>query len=56
MVAQQTGIAYEELIGGQYKLFLEPIAYFKHNGIMMAMTAHEARSMIIRQAGPCVRQ
>ena len=42
LVAQQTGIAYEELIGGQYKLFLEPIAYFKHNGIMMAMTAHEA--------------
>ena len=36
LVAQQTGIAYEELIGGQYKLFLEPIAYFKHNGIMMA--------------------
>lgn len=33
LVAQQTGIAYEELIGGQYKLFLEPIAYFKHNGI-----------------------
>ena len=55
LVAQQTGIAYEELIGGQYKLFLEPIAYFKHNGIMMATTAMKPRSMIIRQAGPCVR-
>lgn len=49
LVAQQTGIAYEELIGGQYKLFLEPIAYFKHNGIMMAMTAHEA-ALYVRYA------
>ena len=42
LVAQQTGINYDELIGGEYKLLLEPIAYFKHNGIMYAMTAHEA--------------
>lgn len=42
LVAQQTGINYDELIGGEYKLFLEPIAYFKHNGVMYAMTAHEA--------------
>lgn len=55
LVAQQTGIAYEELIGGQYKLFLEPIAYFKHNGIMMAMTAHEA-ALYDNQAGGSLRK
>lgn len=42
LVAQQTGINYDELIGGEYKLLLEPMAYFKHNGVMYAMTAHEA--------------
>lgn len=55
LVAQQTGIVYEELIGGQYKLFLEPIAYFKHNGIMMAMTAHEA-ALYDNQAGGSLRK
>ena len=43
LVAQQHGINYDELIGGEsINCFLEPIAYFKHNGIMYAMTAHEA--------------
>lgn len=54
LVAQQTGINYDELIGGKYKLFLEPIAYFKHNGIMYAMTAHEA-ALYDNQAGGTLR-
>ena len=41
-IAELTGISYGDLITGKYKLFLEPIAYFKHNGVMYAMTAHEA--------------
>ena len=50
-IAKLSGIQYEELISGQYKLFLEPIAYFKHNGIMMAMTAHEAALYDNRNGG-----
>ena len=34
---------------------LEPIAYFKHNGIMMAMTAHEA-ALYDNQAGGSLRK
>ena len=41
-IAELTGISYDDLITGKYKLLLEPIAYFKHNGVMYAMTAHEA--------------
>ncbi len=42
MVANDTGIDYDELISGDYKLLLEPIAYFHFNGVMYAMTATEA--------------
>ena len=41
-IAELTGISYDDLITEKYKLLLEPIAYFKHNGVMYAMTAHEA--------------
>lgn len=55
LVAQQTGINYDDLIGGKYKLFLEPIAYFKHNGVMYAMTAHEA-ALYDNQTGGALRR
>lgn len=55
LVAQQAGINYDELIGGEYKLFLEPIAYFKHNGVMYAMTAHEA-ALYDNQTGGALRR
>lgn len=42
LVADKTGIAYDELISGSYKLVVEPIAYFRHNSINYAMTATEA--------------
>lgn len=42
MVANATGIGYDSLISGQYKLVIEPIAIFTFNGKMYAMTATEA--------------
>lgn len=42
MVADATGVSYEELIGGQYKIVLEPIAYMTYSGMYFCMTATEA--------------
>ena len=42
MVADAAGFDYETLIGGEYKLFLEPIAYLTFMGQRYAMTATEA--------------
>lgn len=42
MVANDTGMDYETLTNGNYKLLLEPIAYLTFQGGFMAMTAHEA--------------
>jgi len=42
MVADATGINYDTLINGEYKLLIEPIAYFMLNGITYGMTATEA--------------
>jgi hypothetical protein len=41
-IANATGMDYDILINGQYKLLLEPIAYFTFGGIKYAMTATEA--------------
>lgn len=41
-IANITGMNYEVLIGGDYKLLLEPLAYFKFQGVDVAMTATEA--------------
>jgi len=42
MIARDAGIPYDTLINGEYKLLLEPIAYFTFQGGFIAMTAHEA--------------
>lgn len=42
MVADATGISYDDLIGGKYKLVIEPIALFTFSGNFYAMTATEA--------------
>ena len=42
MVAQAAGVDYEQMIAGEYKLLIEPIAYFTHNGQYYCMTATEA--------------
>lgn len=41
-IAETVGIPYDELIGEGYKILLEPIAYFRFQGRMYAMTATEA--------------
>jgi hypothetical protein len=41
-VAEVTGMNYDILIGGDYKILLEPIAYYKFQGVMVATTATEA--------------
>lgn len=41
-IANLTGMDFETLIGGEYKLLIEPIAYFIFGGQMVAATATEA--------------
>jgi len=42
MVADASGIDYESMVSGKYKLLVEPLAYFTHNGQYYCMTATEA--------------
>ena len=42
MVSDATGLEYETLIDGDYKLVIEPICYFTYQGNFYAMTATEA--------------
>ena len=42
MVAGDTGVNYEAMLAGRYKLLVEPLAYFTHNGLYYCMTATEA--------------
>lgn len=42
LVSDKTGIAFDNLISGSYKLVIEPMAYFIHGGRYYAMTATEA--------------
>lgn len=41
-IAEITGMNYDVLIGGKYKILLEPVAYYKFQGVMVATTATEA--------------
>lgn len=41
-IAEITGMNYDILIGGDYKILIEPIAYYKFEGVMIATTATEA--------------
>lgn len=41
-ISDWTGIPYDSLTGGTYKLLLEPIAYFTFEGFKLAATATEA--------------
>lgn len=55
MVAQATGVDYERMIAGEYKLLIEPIAYFTHNGQYYCMTATEA-GLYDQKAGGSLRK
>lgn len=50
-VADKAGMAYEDLISGDYKLLLEPMAYFKYNGVQYAMSATEAALFDVKVSG-----
>lgn len=41
-IANHTGMDFDVLTGGDYKLLLEPLAYYKFEGVMIATTATEA--------------
>ena len=41
-IAEHTGIKYDKLTSGDYKLMLEPIMYITYDGVRTAMTATEA--------------
>ncbi len=45
------GVPYDDLIGGDYKLLLEPIAYFTFKGTKWAMTATEAAMYDVQVKG-----
>ncbi len=40
-IAQKTGFNYDKLINGDYVLLIEPILYFRYNGLKFAATATE---------------
>ena len=50
-VAQVAGMDYDDLTSGNYKLMLEPMAYFKYNGIQYAMSATEASLYDVKVSG-----
>ena len=50
-IAAQAGLVYEDLISGDYKLLLEPMAYFYYNGVKYAMTATEAAYFDVLKEG-----
>ncbi len=54
-IANLTGMDYDVLIGGKYKLLLEPLAFYKFEGVMIATTATEA-AMYDEQVGGLLRK
>ena len=40
-IASMSGVPYDDLISGKYKLLIEPISYFTYKGVLHAMTATE---------------
>ena len=45
------GVPYDDLIGGEYRLLLEPVAYFTFKGVKWAMTATEAAMYDVQVKG-----
>ena len=42
LIASQVGIEYETLISGNYKILIEPVAYFRYGGKYFAVSATQA--------------
>ncbi|MCQ5144493.1 hypothetical protein [Enterocloster bolteae] len=53
-IANLTGMDFNVLINGEYRLLIEPIAYVKFQGVKLAMTATEA-ALYDEQTGGAVR-
>ena len=54
-IASITGMQFDVLINGEYRLLIEPIAYYKFQGVMIATTATEA-AMYDEQLGGGLRR
>lgn len=50
-LSSDTGITYNEMINGQYKVIIEPIIYLTFQGKYIAMTAHEAAKLDMAMGG-----
>lgn len=50
-IAGLTGMDFDILVGGDYKLLIEPIAFYKFQGVMIATTATEAAMYDEQTAG-----
>lgn len=54
-IAGLTGMDFDVLIGGDYKLFIEPFAFYKFEGVMVLTTATEA-ALYDAQVGGLLRK
>ncbi len=55
-IAEHTGIGYDNLTNGDYKLMLEPIMYITYDGIRTAMTATEAALYNLQTGGDIINK
>lgn len=55
MIAAETGVDYDKMIAGEYKILLEPIAYVTYNGMNFCFTATEA-GLYDQLSGGALRQ
>lgn len=55
-IAEHTGIDFDDLTNGDYKLMVEPIMYITFNGIRTAMTATEAALYNMQTGGDLIRK
>ncbi len=53
-IAEHTGIEFDDLTNGDYKLMLEPIMYITYNGVRTAMTATEAALYNMQTGGDLI--
>lgn len=53
-ISGHVGIKYADLIGGSYKLLIEPIMYITYNGLRTAMTATEAALYDMKTSGDLI--
>ena len=54
-IAGLTGMDFTTLVGGDYKLLIEPFAFYKFEGVMIATTATEA-ALYDEQVGGLLRK